>query len=252
MAGRLDGSVHVLLAEDVKLTGSVQITGDLLVPGTPLITVHGSPAYDGTIDGVGNAAPSTHHVTIRGSASLRHVIRRTDPVAFPSVPTPPTPIGTVDVVLTLPGETVADFATLRNLKLDESVGEIAVPPGTYGAFSAAGGSGFTLGVAGALEPAVYDLQGLALAAGSSLNVVGPVIINVGNAVVFAGNAGNPGEPGWLAVNVASGGVTINGATVNGYVVAPAGAVTVKEGGTLRGGVVTGQLVIREGAAVQQP
>jgi hypothetical protein len=37
-----------------------------------------------------------------------------------------------------------------------------LPPGSYGTFTANGGSGFIFGVAGATQPAVYNLQNLSL------------------------------------------------------------------------------------------
>ena len=41
-------------------------------------------------------------------------------------------------------------------------GTVAVPPGTYGVFTGNGSSVLMLGVAGAIEPAIYNLQGLTL------------------------------------------------------------------------------------------
>ena len=147
--GRLDGSVQVLLPESVTLNGSARVTGDLLVPGTPLVRLNGQPAYGGTIDGVGAAAPASHTVTLNGGAALRHVARRTDAVALPAVPAPAAPAGTRDVVLNAPGQSPGDFATVRNLTLNGGAGTVAVPPGAYGAFVANGGSRVVLGVAGA-------------------------------------------------------------------------------------------------------
>ena len=54
-----------------------------------------------------------------------------------------------------------DFATLRNLTLSGSAGEVAVPAGTYGTLTANSSTGFVLGVPNAAVPAVYNLQGLA-------------------------------------------------------------------------------------------
>ncbi|HEU0172735.1 MAG TPA: hypothetical protein VFV58_00605, partial [Blastocatellia bacterium] len=57
---------------------------------------------------------------------------------------------------------VGDWATLRNLTLNSNVGQIAAPAGAYGDFTANGGSGFTLGVAGSVLPTVYYFQRLTL------------------------------------------------------------------------------------------
>jgi endo-1,4-beta-xylanase len=250
--GRLDGSVQMLLPEDVTLSGGSVVSGDLLVPGTPRVLLNGDPDYLGTIDGGGHSLPTSHAVTLNGGAALRHVVRATDPVALPTVAAPPSPAGTRNVVIKSPGESAGDFGTVRDLTLKDGVGQLSVPAGTYGVVTANAGSGVTLGVAGALQPAVYNLQSLTLAQGSTLEVVGPVILNIRNSVTVSGTAGSSGEPGWLTINVSSGGVTVNGVSMAGYIVAPAGIVTVNPGGTVRGGVVADRLVVKGGGTVEQP
>jgi hypothetical protein len=215
------------------------------------VLLNGSAAYGGTIDAGGEPSPSGYTVTLNGGASLRHVVRAVDPTDLAAVPVPPAPLGAVDVVLTSPGDTVADFTTLRNLTVKEGVGQVSVPPGTYGVLAAAGGSGFTLGSAGDTVPVVYNLQGLVLKEGSQLQVAGPVILNVGTDVVLSGWVGSASAPAWLTVNV-TGSLTLNGATLNGYVFAPSGTVALRVGSTLTGGVVADRLLIRGGAALITP
>ena len=65
---RIDGSVQVLLPESTTLNGGARVSGDLLMPGTPAVRLNGQPAYDGTIDGAGDASPSSHTVTMNGGA----------------------------------------------------------------------------------------------------------------------------------------------------------------------------------------
>ena len=246
--GRIDGSVQVLLAESVTLNGSARVSGDLLVPGTPLVRLNGQPAYGGTIDGAGAAAPTGHVVTLNGGSALRHVARRTDAVALAAAPSPVPPTGTRDVVLNAPGQSPGDFATVRNLTLNGGAGAVAVPPGAYGSLLANGGSAFVLGVAGATEPSVYDLQGLALNGGAALRVVGPVVLVVGAGVTVNGTAGDAANPSWLAVSVATGGLAVNGgASFHGSVTAPAGAVAVN--GTLRGRVAADRLTVNGAGAL---
>jgi hypothetical protein len=193
--------------------------------------------------------PSAYTITLNGSATLRHVVRRTDPVAFPTVAAPPTPTGTNDVVLSARGGPV-DFATLRNLTLNGGVGPVAVPPGTYGTFVVNGHGGLVLGEAGAAEPAVYDLQGLTLNGGATLSVVGPVVLNLARGVTVNGAVGEAANPGWLTLNIASGGLVLNGnASVSALVVAPAGTVNLNA--ALRGGVVSDRLVINGGGSLSQ-
>jgi endo-1,4-beta-xylanase len=246
--GRLDGSVQVLSPESVTLNGGARVSGDLLVPGTPLVRLNGQPAYGGTVDYAGAASPSTHTVTLNGGASLRHVARRTDAAALPAVPAPAPPAGTRDVVLNAPGQSPGDFATVRNLTLNGAAGAVAVPPGAYGAFAANGGSALVLGIAGATEPSVYDLQALTLNGGAALRVVGPVVLTVGSGVTLNGAAGDAASPSWLDLRIASGGLTVNGSgALHGSVAAPAGSVTVN--GTLRGRVAADRLTVNGGAAL---
>jgi endo-1,4-beta-xylanase len=243
--GRVDGSLHLLLPESLTLNGGAAVTGDLLVPGTPTVRLNGNPAYGGTLEGGGSATPSSYAVALNGGASLRHVVRRTDGVAYPSVGAPAAPTGTRNVVLNSPGQDPGDFATLRNLTLNGNVGRVAVPAGVYGSFTANGDSGFVLGVAGAIEAAVYELQSLTLNGGSRLEVVGPVVLKVGSGVTLNGPVGAGGNPEWLALGISSGGLTLNGgASFNGLVVAPSGTVMVN--GTLNGRVVADRLTVNGG------
>jgi len=79
-SGRVEGSLWQLLPEDVTLDGTDTITTDLLVPGTPVV-LHSPPAtYGGTLVGTENPQPSNYTVTIKGNASLRHVVARTNPI----------------------------------------------------------------------------------------------------------------------------------------------------------------------------
>ena len=119
----------------------------------------------------------------------------------------------------------------------------------YGTLIVNGNSGIVLGVPGASEPAVYNLQGLILNGASTLEVVGPVILNVASSVTLNGSGGASGQPnfhpGWLLLNIFSGGFTLNGhATFNGFVVAPTGTVIINS--TLNGGVVSDRLIINGG------
>ena len=128
-----------------------------------------------------------------------------------------------------------------------SAGAVAVPPGSYGAFTANGSSSFVLGVAGAVEPAIYNLQSLTLNSSSNLQVVGPVILTLANGTTINGTAGNAAHPEWLTLNVSSGGVTLNsGATLRGVVNAPTSSVTLN-GATLNGRVAADRLTLNTNA-----
>ena len=251
LRGTLDGSLQMLLPEFASLGDGMQVSGDVLVPGTPTVDVKGHPAFDGTIDGVGGVSPSNYTVTVRDDAILRHLVRRVDPVAFPTVAAPPLPAGARDVALKSAGESPGDFATLRDLTLKDGLGQVVVLPGTYGAFRADPGSGFTFGVAGATEPVVYNLQSLTIKTGATVRIVGPVILNVASVVTVKGTMGDPANPSWLQFNVAAGGLTVDdGATLSGFVTTPAGTLTITSAATLTGGAVADRIVIKEGGALK--
>ncbi len=259
--GDVEGSIQQMMAENTTLNGNASVTGDLFVPGTPAVQLNGNPAYGGTLAGTGSATPSNHKVTLNGGASLGHVVRRTDGVALPVVAAPPQPAGTRSVSLNNSSQSPGDFATLKNLTLNGNAGAITVPAGTYGDFTANGNSRFTLGVAGATSPVVYNFQHLTLNGSSRLDVVGPVIITLANSVSANGNIGASANPAWLTLRIANGGLTLNGSvSVHGYVTAPAGTVTLNGSSQLVGGLVADRLTINGNgllrlevpAAINQP
>ncbi len=249
--GNVDGSVQQMLPESVTLNGGASVTGDLLLPGTPTVRLNGNPNYIGTVDGDGSASPSNHQVTLNGNASLRRVVRRTDAMALPAVAAPPQPAGTRSVSINSASQSPGSFATLCNLTLNGNVGQWTIPAGTYGNFTANGGSGFTLGVVGATQPAVYHFQGLTLNGNSALQLAGPVIITLVSGLAANGQMGVSTNPEWLSLRIASGGLTLNGSvSIHGYVEAPAGTVTLNGSARLIGGVTSNRLTLNGNALLQ--
>jgi cytoskeletal protein CcmA (bactofilin family) len=251
--GTVDGSVQVLVAESLALNSNAVVSGDLLVPGTPVVRTNGAAVYHGTIDGPGDAAPTAHQITLNSGSRLRHVIRRVDSTAMPVVAAPPAPAGTRNVTLNQSGQSVGDFTTLRNLTLNSGAGTVEVPPGTYGSFLVNTGAVIRLGVVGASSPAEYHLQGLTLNSGALLEVVGPVVMTVAQSVTLNGSAGAAAHPEWLGVRVASGDVTLNGnGDFHGEIVAPGGMVTLN--GTVRvfGSVAADRFTVNRGASLRHP
>ncbi len=251
----VDGSVQVLLPESTTFNSNAGVSGDLLVPGTPTIQQNGHPTYGGTIDGSGSATPSNYTITLNSNAVLRHVVRRTDAITMPTLSAPPAPTGTRNVSLNRSSDSPGDFTTLRNLTLNSNVGQVVIPPGTYGTFVANSGSGFTLGVAGATTPVVYNLQGLTLNSNSQIQVVGPVIVNVASGVTLNSGMGASAHPHWLTLNVASGGLTLNSnVRFDGSVLAPSttGTVTINSNSTINGEVICDRLTINSNGLVNDP
>jgi len=57
--------------------------------------------------------------------------------------------------------------------------------------------------------------------------------------------GNSGNPGWLTLNVAAGGLTLNnGANIYGYVTIADGVLAINGNTFIVGGVATNQLMIK--------
>ncbi|MBL9186612.1 MAG: immunoglobulin domain-containing protein [Opitutaceae bacterium] len=252
LAGGLDGSLQVLTAESFTLNGNAWVSGDLLVPGLPTLRLNGNPVYGGTLDGSGSASPSNHQVTLNGNAALRHLVRRTDPLALSTVTAPPAPAGIRNVSIQNAGQSIGDPVTLRNLTLNGNAGDYAVPAGTYGAFDANGSSGFILGEPGATTPAVYNLQNLTLNGNARLHILGPVVLLIANGVSLGGNAIVIGDPEWLTLTVASGGVSLNGSAIfRGAILAPSGTLTINGNATLTGRVASDRLTINGQGLLEQ-
>ena len=257
--GRIEGSLQQLLGEDALVNSGFVLTGDLYLPGVPSLVLNGQPSYSGTIVGSGSSSPSGYHLTLNSGCSLGYVRTRINPVTLPTVPAPPQPAGTRNVTLSSPGQSYGSASTLRDLTLNANVGQVSVPAGTYGTFTAGSGSGFTLGVSGATQPASYNFQNLNLNSGCRLDVIGPIILKVANGFSANGILGSTNHSSWLQLQVASGGFTINSAcTLHGNLTVPAGTVIIDNNGLLVGTVqsdrltVNGGGVIRSGASANQP
>ncbi len=249
--GGVDGSIQQLLPESVTLNSSAWISGDLLVPGTPIVSLNGHPTYAGTIDSAGLIDPSNYTIVLNAGAVLRHVVRRINSLTLPTVAMPPAPSGTRDVSLSNSRQSAGDFTTVRNLTLNGNVGTVAVPPGTYGTLTVNGNSVLVLGVADAVEPTVYNLQGLTVNGSAQVQIVGPVVLTLANGTTLNGNVGAAAHPEWLVLRVASGGATINGgATLRGSIVAPTGTITVN--GDLNGTTISDRLIVNGSGSIAQP
>ena len=74
--------------------------------------------------------------------------------------------------------------------------------------------------------------------------------HLGGAVTANGSIGAAGHPEWLALNLAAGGLTVNGgASVNGAVTAPAGTVMVN--GTVVGSVAADRMTVNGGGRLRE-
>jgi Fungalysin metallopeptidase (M36)/IgGFc binding protein/Bacterial Ig domain/K319L-like, PKD domain/Fungalysin/Thermolysin Propeptide Motif/Fibronectin type III domain len=248
--GTIQGSLQQLSGESVTINGGFVMTGDLLVPGTPTLVLNGHPVCAGMIAGSGSTSPSGYQIILNGNCSLNYLRARTKPNSLPSVSAPPTPTGTRSVSINKAGQSYGDPTTLRSLTLNGNVGMVSVPPGTYGNFTANGGSGLVLGVAGGGQAVSYNLQNLTLNGNSTLKVVGPVVLTVANGFAANGNVGASNNPAWLQLQVANGSFTLNGGcNIYGLVAVPSGTVIVNGNSALVGTSASDRFILNGGGQV---
>src|SRR6185369_15778573 len=243
--GRVEGALWQQLGENIFMSGNSTITSDLLVPGTPTVSITDHPTFAGVIEGSESTQPSGYQLNLSGNASLRYLITRTDPITLTAVPVPPAPAGTRIVSATQAGQNLGDFATLRNLSLSGNAGAVIVPAGTYGKFAGSSRTAFVLGVANATEPSIYNFEELTLACGSELRLAGPVVVNVKNKVTLTGSTvGAADNPKRLSLRIANGGLSLSGgAVLYGVVRAPQGIVSIVGKSRVRGTVSCDRLQI---------
>jgi hypothetical protein len=184
-------------------------------------------------------------VTINSGTTLRHVVRRSDPVPLPVISMPVAPSGTRNVIISNPAQSVGDWATVRNLTLNGAVGQFAAPAGAYGTFAISGNGSLVLGVPGATRPSVYYFQRLSLNSGAHVQIAGPVLVVIANGCSLSGSTiGSRERPEWLTLHIAGGGLTLNNSSeVHGYVVVPAGQITINNNSKLSGGLAADRLTL---------
>lgn len=248
--GDIVGTLQLLSGESFAINNGGSISGALLLPGTPTVQLNGKPLFAAILDTAGVATPTNYTLTLNSGAVLRYVLRRFDPLTMPVVTPAHSPAGTRDVTLNSAGQNPGSFATIRNLTLNGNAGSVTVPAGVYGTFTVNGNSSLVLGVAGATEPAVYELQGLTLNGNVSVKIVGPVKLKLATGATVSGTVGSAAHPEWLQWDIVSGGLTLNGnARVNAIVTAPSGAVMLN--GTLHGRVTADRLTINGSGALEE-
>jgi len=251
--GRVEGALWQLLGENIFMAGYSTITSDLLVPGTPTVSIiDGNPTFAGVIEGSDSTQPTNYQLNLSGNTSLRFLITRTDPMTLTPVAAPPQPAGTRIVSVTQAGQNIGDFSTVRDLSLSGNAGTVIVPPGTYGKFVASSRTAFVFGIANATEPSIYNLEELNLSGSSELRLAGPVVLNVKNKVSLVGSTiGAADNPKRLSLRIAGEGLSMSGgAVLYGIVRAPAGLVSITGKSRVRGTVSCDRLQINGNGVLQ--
>lgn len=251
--GRVEGALWQLLGENIFMAGHSTITSDLLVPGTPTVSItDGNPTFAGVIEGSDSTQPSNYQLNLSGNSSLRFLITRTDPMTLTPVAAPPQPAGTRIVSVTQAGQNIGDFSTVRDLSLSGNAGAVIVPAGTYGKFSASSRTAFVFGIANATEPSTYNLEELNLSGSSELRLAGPVVLHVKNKVSLVGSTvGAADNPKRLSLRIAGAGLSLSGgAVLYGIVRAPEGLVSITGKSRVRGTVSCDRLQINGNGVLQ--
>lgn len=245
--GKLEGVVQFNKGRTYVLSNQGEIEGSLLVPGSPRIRRNRGCSLFDVIEGTGTVEPTNYKLIFNRGSSVDTVVTRVDPVPLSPAIQPSVPQGnrTVELYGHSSPLDIGDFATLKNLKLRHNAGYHEIPAGAYGSFSAAYGSGIVLGNTGDTEPAVYHFQRLRFAWGSELQIVGPVVINVGEGFTSRALLGNTEHPEFLTMNINWGGLNIaNGGCFYGNLKAPKGHVNIGHGSILMGSVEARKLHVQ--------
>jgi hypothetical protein len=98
-------------------------------------------------------------------------------------------------------------------------------------------------------------QSLTLNNGAQIQIVGPVLLVLGNGFnVNGGTVGSAATPSFLALEIFAGGLTLNnGAKIYGYAAVPSGTVSINSNTQLVGGIAADQLTINnDGKLILSP
>jgi hypothetical protein len=248
--GRVEGAIRILQGESFNINSNTVVTGDIYIPGTPQINVNANVTYRGIIQGTGNPQPATT-INLNSNSTLNHIVSRTDPIQISSVPTVAPGQGNRDISLNK-NDQPGDFSTIRNLTLNSSYGNnLAIPPGSYGNFTANSNTGFILGINH--QATSYSLQNLNLNSNSQILVQGTVTLNIQNGINLNSNVkmGNSSSPISLAVNIANGGINLNSnSQLYAIVRTPTGTVNINANSLLVGLLVCDRVNINSGGTIK--
>lgn len=249
--GRVDGSVQVMTAESITVSGAALISGDLRVSGRPALTVSGAAGYGALVDLTAGPIASFPVITLEGGARVQRIVRGAEPVSL-ALPVPLRPVaGTRSVALLRPTDVAGDFATVKHLTVGAGAGARMIPPGAYGDLALEGKATVVLGVAGATSPAFYQFSQLQLAAQASVMVAGPVVVTVAGELACGGTMGSAVQPEWLRINVVAGNATLAaGAGFYGRASVPAGVVSLAGKATWTGALEADRLIVEGGAELR--
>lgn len=249
--GRIDGSIQVMMAEEMSLSGAASVRGDLRVLGRPTIKVSGAASYGALTDLAAGPNTPAFAISLEGGATVQRIVRGVTPVAL-VLPVPLRPVtGTRSVALARTTDSAGDFTTVRNLTVGPGAGSRSIPAGAYGDLTVEAKGSVVLGVAGAVTPVFYQFAQLQIAAQASVVVVGPVVVTVAGDVSCGGVIGSAAQPIWLRLNTVQGNLSLAaGATGFGRASVPAGAMLIAGKAIWSGGLEADRLIVEGGAELR--
>ncbi len=255
LEGEIDGSMQVLEAQDVLFERGSGVYGDLLVPGTPIVSVDRKAVFGGLLDGDGSIEPSDHEVVLERYSVLRYLIQHVDPIEMPELDPVSEPEGTRDLSLRFGRRhrRGINWSEVRDLSLNYYLTPVLVPAGVYGDFEVNGLGTLVLGVSDSSEPSVYEFQSLELHGLASVRLEGPVIIRVAGDVETDYVFGTPSQPEWLHLEIVEGDLEMEHlAQLSGTVIVPSGEVELGGRSRLVGRLISNELSIDKHSELVDP
>ncbi|MEM7790578.1 MAG: Ig-like domain-containing protein, partial [Verrucomicrobiota bacterium] len=249
--GLVEGDLFQLTGQSVNLNSSARIEGTWFLPGTPNLILQGGVLESGAIThGNGPVDPSGYTIRLNSNSYVEAMTDRTLLVDLPSAGVAQPSSGNRSVHINNPSNSIGDPATLKNLTINASNVEVALPGGAYNQLSVNGHSRLRLGTPGASEREVYDISRLQLNSNGKLDIVGPVLIRLKNQFNPNSIVGNQNHPEWLRIEMASGGMNINSnARVYAVIICPSKSVHIN--GLLEGSMYADKIVINSNGTYRE-
>ena len=130
----VEGSLQILLPENLQMQGEATVTGELRVPGNPTLIRQGNVSVGSIATGRGRASPPNYQVKMDERVHVGTFRTRVDAVAMPVVPVLLAPTGTRSLDVNGSGQRVGNWRTIRDLTLNNHAGSFVAPEGKYGTF----------------------------------------------------------------------------------------------------------------------
>lgn len=233
----LDESASIALEASAKVSGSLLVSADKTAMVLDL--ANGKAV---------KPSARTSIVNSGGATVLKGEVQAGSGFDLPRVLTPIAPAARSSVSLQAGVDLPTDYSKVGDLSLRRPKESVTLPAGNYGKIAVAQGT-LVLGSAGSREPLRYELQSLEVQLGSSLTLLGPVVVTVADGLTIEGSAGNADSALWLDLRVAGGKVSVGRKGVLwGFVTAPKSLVSVAAGGRLVGGAASDELKLEAGAS----